>query len=89
MKTFRATSASKSAIYPITVGGELFVIRDWGSDWSSDNKHFGIEELDPRTGMALSSNDINAEWFTVLEDQIFFRHEISTDLSTTQSAAGS
>ena len=81
-------SFSKCAIYPITVGSKLFVIRDWGSDWTSKNKHFGIEELDPRTGMSLSSTDIQAEWFTLLEDQVYFRHEVKTDLFGRPSSGG-
>ena len=55
LKTIESPSYSKSAIYPITIGSKLFVIRDWGSDWTSKNKLFGIEELDPRTGVSLSS----------------------------------
>ena len=88
LKTITSPSYSKSAIYPITVGSKLFVIRDWGADWTSDNKLFGIEELDPRTGVSLSSTKINAEWFTILEDQIYFRHEVKTDLFGNPSGGG-
>ena len=88
LKAISSPSYSKSAIYPMTIGSKLFVIRDWGSDWISKNKHFGIEELDPRTGMPLSSTDINAEWFTLLEDQVYFRHEVKTDLFGNPSGGG-
>ena len=88
LKTITSPSHSKSAIYPMTVGSKLFVIRDWGSDWTSDNKHFGIEELDSRTGMALSSTEIDAEWFVLLEDQVYFKHEVRTDLFGNPSGGG-
>jgi hypothetical protein len=88
MKSATSPSYAKNAIYALTVGGRLFVIRDWGADWTSKNKSFGIEEIDPHTGTSISSTDINAEWFTILDDRIFFKREVKTDLFGNRSSGG-
>ena len=80
IKTISSPSYAKSSIYPITVGGRLYAIRDWGSEWTSKDTHFGIEELDPVTGRTLASTDINAEWFTISGDDIYYMSEVRTDL---------
>lgn len=82
IKTIRSTSYSKSSIYPVTVGDRLFSIRDWGSEWTVDNQRFTVEELDPHTGATLSSTDVTGEWFTFLNDQVFFQSAITQDFWT-------
>ncbi len=77
IKTITSPSYSKSAIYPITVGDRLYSIRDWGSDWTAANKRFTVEELDPHTGATLNSLDISAEWFTFLNDRVFFKSKVT------------
>ena len=80
MKRATSPSYSKSALYALTVGGRLFVIRDWGADWTSDNKRFGIEELDPHTGKSLSTTNVTAEWFAIHDDRVFFKRRVNKDL---------
>ena len=80
MKRITSPSYAKSAIYPVTVGDRLFAIRDWGADWTSDDRSFGIEELDPQTGAPLSSSRISAEWFTIAGDNVYYRNKVNTDL---------
>ncbi len=88
IKTISSPSYAKSSIYPITVGGRLYAIRDWGSEWTSKDKHFGIEELDPVTGLTVASTDINAEWFTISGDDIYYMSEVRTDLFGKPSGGG-
>ncbi|MCH8744714.1 MAG: hypothetical protein IIB31_03585 [Chloroflexi bacterium] len=52
-------------------------MRDWGSDWTAANKRFTVEELDPHTGATLNSLDISAEWFTFLNDRVFFKSKVT------------
>ena len=80
IKTITSPSYAKSAIYPVTLGGRLFAIRDWGVDWAVKNKRFDIEELDPRSGATLSSTQIRAEWFTIAGNRVYFMSEVETDL---------
>ena len=77
IKTITSPSYSKSSIYPVTVGDRLYAIRDWGSDWTVANKRFTVEELDPHTGASLTSLDISAEWFTFLNDRVFFKSKVT------------
>lgn len=88
IKSIRTTSFSSSAIYPITVEGRLFVVRDWGTDWTIDNQRFSIEELDPTTGKVLHNGTINAEWFTIAGDQVFYISEIARDLFGNATGGG-
>ena len=88
IKSIRTTSFSKSAIYPITVEGRLFVVRDWGSDWTIDNQRFTIEELDPYSGTVLFSGSINAEWFTIAGDEVFYISEVVRDLFGNATGGG-
>ncbi len=88
IKTITSPSYAKSSIYPVTVGGRLYAIRDWGSEWTSKDKHFGIEELDPVTGLTIASTDINAEWFTISGDNIYYMSEVKTDLFGKPSGGG-
>jgi hypothetical protein len=88
IKSIRTTSFSSSVIYPITIEGRLFVVRDGGADWSIDNQRFSIEELDPSTGQVLHSGTINAEWFTIAGDQIFHISEIVRDLFGNATGGG-
>jgi hypothetical protein len=88
IKTISSPSYAKSSIYPVTVGGRLYAIRDWGSEWTSKDKHFGIEELDPVTGRTIASADINAEWFTISGDDIYYKSEVRTDLFGKPSGGG-
>ena len=79
VKKIVTTSWAPSTIYPLTVGGRLFSIRDWGMDWTSKKKRFGIDELDPITGAQISTTDVKAEWFTILGDRLYFQSEIVED----------
>lgn len=88
IKTIRSTSYSKSSIYPLTVGDRLYAIRDWGSEWAMDNKRFTVEELDPYTGATRSSTDITGEWFTFLNDQVFFQSAITEDFWSGRKGGG-
>jgi len=88
MKAVRSTSYSKSSLYPITADGRLFIIRDWGSDWNGKNNRFDIDEMDPVTGVTLSSNDIHAEWFAISGDRIYFKSEVKYDLFGNPSGGG-
>ena len=88
MKSATSPSYAKNAIYAVTVEGRLFIIRDWGADWTSDNNSFGIEEIDPYTGASISNTDINAEWFTILGDDVYFMREVKTDLFGNRSGGG-
>ncbi len=76
MKTIVTASYAKSTIYPMTVDGRLFTVRDLGTDWTIKNKNFEIEELDPVTGRLISSTSVEAEWFTVLGDRLYFQSGI-------------
>lgn len=88
MKSATSPSYAKNAIYALTVEGRLFIIRDWGADWTSDNNSFGIEEIDPHTGTSISNTDIDAEWFTILGDDVYFMREVRTDLFGNRSGGG-
>ncbi|MCH7739838.1 MAG: hypothetical protein IIC93_06805 [Chloroflexi bacterium] len=88
IKTISSPSYAKSSIYPITVGGRLYAIRDWGSEWTSKDKHFGIEELDPVTGRTIASAEIYAEWFTISGDDIYYMSEVRTDLFGNATGGG-
>ena len=89
IKTITSPSYAKSAIYPLTLGGRLFAVRDWGADWTAKNKQFDIEELDPRTGASMSSTDIHAEWFTISGNRVYFKSEVKTDLFGKARSGGS
>ena len=80
VKSISSPSYAKSGIQPITSDGRLFTIRDWGADWTAKDTHFSIEQLDPDTGRRISETDINAEWFTIFEDTVYFKSEVKTDL---------
>ena len=88
MKTISSPSWAPSSIYPLTVDGRLFSIRDWRSDWTSRDKHFTIEELDPVSGRTLSTTNIYAEWFTFSGDKVFYKSEVSEDLWGRPSGGG-
>lgn len=88
MKRITTSSWSSSTIYAMTVGNRLFTIRDWGMDWTSKNKRFGIDELDPATGRQISTTDVTAEWFTVLGDQLYFQSAIVEDFWGGPSTGG-
>ena len=79
IRTVTTASYSKSTIYPLTVGDQLFSIRDWGSDWTAKNKDFTIEEMDPWTGAVLSSTQIAAEWFVIVGKEVYYRREVTSD----------
>ena len=76
IKIISSPSWAKSSIYPLTIDQRLFALRDWGSDWAIDNKKFTIDELDPVTGITLSSTDITAEWFTIVGDHVYYKSEV-------------
>lgn len=80
IKSITSTSYSKSSIDPWTSQGRLFSVRDWGADGTVRNKSFDIDELDPETGNTISSTTIDAEWFTVLEDRIYYQPGTGGDL---------
>ena len=88
IKSIRTTSFSKSSIYPITVEGRLYVVRDWGSDWTIDNQRFTIEELDPISGSVLFGGSISAEWFTIAGDQVFYISAVIRDLFGNATGGG-
>ncbi len=88
IRTIASPSYAKSAIYPVTFGGRLFAVRDWGADWTSENKQFSIEELDPRNDASMSSTDIHAEWFTISGNKVYFKSEVRKDLFGNVSGGG-
>ena len=88
IKTISSPSYAKSSIYPITSGGRLYAVRDWGSDWTSKDKHFSIEELDAVSGKTVASIDINAEWFTISGDDVYYMSEVRTDLFGNPTGGG-
>jgi hypothetical protein len=79
LKTIASPSWSKASLYPVTFEGRLFAIKDQGADWTSKNKRFDIEELDPVTGRTLSRTTVTAEWLTVVGDQLYYQTKTEED----------
>lgn len=72
LKHYTSYSYSENAVYPYTAGGKIFVVRDWGSDWSADNRRWDIDEMDPNTGQTKSTTMIYATQFAIVDDAIYY-----------------
>lgn len=81
VSTSVSPSYAKKAVYPYTAGGRLFVATDWGSDWTSKETRWDLQEFDPATGKAVGvASTLYASTFAVTGGKVYFRESTTTDL---------
>lgn len=81
LSTSVSPSYAKKAVYPYTAGGRLFIATDWGSDWTSKEARWDLQEFDPATGKALGgSATFYASQFAVVRGKVYYRESVTTDL---------
>jgi len=76
VKWYTSHSWSKSSCYAYTTANRLFIIRDWDSDWTSDDTSWTLEEYEPYSLELLSSTDFNAGSFAIINDKIYYQTPI-------------
>lgn len=81
VSTSISPSYAKKAVYPYTTNGRLFVATDWGSDWTSKEARWDLQEFDPATGKAVGgSTTFYASGFAVVGGKVYYRESTTTDL---------